>query len=57
MNVFSEKFTKDFEKTDFLKSQNLYFLKQFIAFGPTIPKRYDTLLLEIFLKIFFEKIF
>ena len=42
-----EKFTKDFVKSDFLKSQNLSFFKSHLrVFGTMIPR-----------KIFFPKIF
>ena len=47
MMIKLEKFTKDFVKSDFLKSQNLSFLKSHLrVFGTMIPR-----------KIFFPKIF
>ena len=50
-----EKFTKDFVKSDFLKSQNLSFFKSHLrVFGTMIPRK---IFFPIFFwsKIFFEK--
>ena len=53
VNVFSEKFTKDFEKSDFLKSQNLSFFKAISEhLVPRFHKKYF-----FSENIFFEKIF
>ena len=53
-----EKITKDFVKSDFLKSQNLSFFKShFRAFGPTIPNYFREKIFFDFSKNIFRNIF